>query len=101
MGSEKTESLIAEDAEDFEEIVMQITVIYPTYNEEKNIHDTIDRSLTALRGLFENFEILIVNDCSRDSTPRLAEELAARHPEVRVLHNEKNLRNGRRSMQVV
>jgi len=73
---------------------MDITVIYPTYNEEKNLRATIERSLAALRPLFREFEVLIVNDCSKDATPQLAEQLAAEHPEVRVLHNEKNLGSG-------
>jgi glycosyltransferase involved in cell wall biosynthesis len=69
---------------------MEITVLYPAYNEEANIRDTIERSLAALRPLFKEFEILIIDDGSKDATATLADELAGRHPEVRVLRHEKN-----------
>ncbi|UCH79070.1 MAG: glycosyltransferase family 2 protein, partial [Candidatus Coatesbacteria bacterium] len=38
---------------------------------------------------------IVVNDGSTDRTPALAEELAARYPEVRVLHHDRNYKLGR------
>jgi glycosyltransferase involved in cell wall biosynthesis len=73
---------------------MEISVIIPAYNEEQNIRRTIDRSLKALHQLFNEFEVLIVNDASRDATGAMADELAAQHPEIRVIHNEHNLGSG-------
>jgi glycosyltransferase involved in cell wall biosynthesis len=73
---------------------VEISVIYPACNEESMIRDTITRSLTALRGLFQSFEILILDDGSRDRTGELADALAAEHPEVRVIHNPRNLGQG-------
>jgi dolichol-phosphate mannosyltransferase len=70
---------------------MEISVIFPGYNEEASIRETISRALEALRPRFERFEIIIVDDCGRDATGRIADELAARHPEVIVLHNPRNL----------
>ena len=63
---------------------MEITVIFPAYNEEENIRQTVDRALAALRPRFERFEILIVDDCGSDATGKIADELAGRHPEIRV-----------------
>ena len=68
-----------------------ITVIFPAYNEAANIRRAIERSLEAMRPRFENFELLIINDGSRDDTGLIAEELAAVHPEITVLHNERNM----------
>ena len=70
---------------------MEISVIYPGYNEEESIRGTILRSLEALRPRFERFEIIIVDDCGRDATGRIADELAAQHPEIVVLHNPRNM----------
>jgi len=69
---------------------VDISVVYPTYNERANIERTVERSLAALRPRFERFEIIVVNDCSTDETGALADALAARHPEVVVLHNPVN-----------
>jgi glycosyltransferase involved in cell wall biosynthesis len=73
---------------------MEISVIFPAYNEEENIRATIGRAVEALRPLFARFEVLIVNDASRDRTGEIAEELAREHPQVRVMHNARNLGQG-------
>lgn len=73
---------------------MEITVIFPAYNEAHSIEDAMQRSLAALKKHFTSFEILIVNDGSKDGMGKLADELAERHSEIRVLHNERNMGAG-------
>jgi len=73
---------------------MGISVILPAYNEEQNIRRTISRTLEALRSQFARFEIIIVDDASKDATGTMADALAAEHPEIAVIHNEKNLGQG-------
>jgi glycosyltransferase involved in cell wall biosynthesis len=72
----------------------RLSVVIPAYNEEGSTEKTIQRSLEALRDQFEDFEIIIVNDGSSDRTGEIADTLAAEHPEVRVIHNERNLGAG-------
>jgi len=73
---------------------MEISVVIPAYNEEQSIRLTVDRCVRSLRALFERFEIIIVDDKSTDATPQIADELSSQYPEVRVIHNECNLRQG-------
>ncbi|MGH7814715.1 MAG: glycosyltransferase family 2 protein [Candidatus Binataceae bacterium] len=73
---------------------MEISVIFPAYNEAENIRRTIAKAMEALPPLFDRFEIVIIDDCGQDGTGRIADELAAAHPEIRVIHNEKNLGQG-------
>lgn len=73
---------------------MELTVIFPAYNEEAGIVEAMERSLAALRKHVHAFEVIIVDDGSQDATGRLADEVAAKHPEIRVLHNERNLGAG-------
>lgn len=73
---------------------MSISVIIPAYNEQENIRLTVSRCHTVLRELFREFEIILVDDCSTDDTGRLADELACQLPELRVVHNQRNLRQG-------
>jgi len=73
---------------------MGISVIFPAYNEEKNIRATMEKALEAMRELGREFEIVIVNDQSKDGTGRIADELAAEHREIRALHNERNMGSG-------
>ena len=73
---------------------MEISVVFAAYNEEKNVESSIGRALGALRPQFSTFEVIIVDDASTDSTGALCDRLAAAHPEVRILHNSKNLGQG-------
>src|SRR5713226_4109083 len=73
---------------------MSISVIYPAYNEEENIVPTIERSIAALLSITNDFEIIIVNDASRDNTAELADDLARRHPQIRVIHQSRNMGQG-------
>ena len=62
-------------------------VIVPTYNERDNLPPLIERLLK----LPVPVEVLVVDDNSPDGTGELADEIAAKHPQVKVLHRqEKN-----------
>jgi dolichol-phosphate mannosyltransferase len=56
----------------------QISVVIPAYNEQENIPLLYERLVAALEGLGESFEIVVVNDGSRDRTLAILHELAAR-----------------------
>lgn len=57
-------------------------VIIPTYNERDNLPPLAGRLLS----LPARVELLVVDDNSPDGTGRLADELAAKHPKIHVLH---------------
>jgi dolichol-phosphate mannosyltransferase len=66
----------------------------PGLNEEANVERAVSRARAALDALFEDFEILVINDGSTDRTGEIADALAAEDPRVRVLHNERNVNYG-------
>lgn len=63
-----------------------LSVVVPAYNEESTLAEIIDRLLV----LEDLLEVVIVNDCSKDGTAAIADELARRYPEVRVAHHPVN-----------
>jgi dolichol-phosphate mannosyltransferase len=67
-------------------------LILPTYNEAENVKAIVGAAGEVLAGAApEGFRILVVDDGSPDGTGRLADELAAEHSWVEVLHrSEKN-----------
>lgn len=73
---------------------MSISVIYPAYNEEKNIVSTIERTVAALQSLVSDFEIVIINDASKDRTGAIADQLAERYNHIRVIHQPQNMGQG-------
>ena len=65
------------------------------YNEEAYVLRAVEAVRAALREVGSgNHEILIVDDASTDRTGALADEMARSDPQVRVLHNERNLTLG-------
>src|SRR5512146_3483483 len=74
--------------------VAELSYFFPAHNEEANLRGLVAEALETLPGLADRFEIVIVDDGSRDSTPAMADELAAAHPAVRVVHHPTNLGYG-------
>ncbi len=70
-------------------------LILPTYNEAENIEPIVAAALEQLALTGREHTILIVDDGSPDGTGRLADALAERHPEVRVLHRTQKQGLGR------
>lgn len=71
-----------------------ISLFFPAWNEQDYVERAVERALPVLRRLTSDFELIIVNDASSDRTGELAELLAARHPEVRVIHHATNRKLG-------
>jgi len=72
-----------------------LTYFFPAHNEEANLAGLVDEALATLPGLADTFEIVIVNDGSRDATARIADELTAANPGlVRAVHHPTNLGYG-------
>ncbi len=67
-----------------------ITVMVPAYNEEEHLEGSIETILGVLNGLFDDYEILIFDDCSSDKTGFIADELAKKNKYMTVIHNKRN-----------
>ncbi len=68
----------------------EVSVIICAYNEEKCIQGAVEDVMSALEGFVDDYEILVVNDCSKDQTGRIAEELSKKNSRVKVVHHAVN-----------
>ncbi len=59
-----------------------LSVVFPCYNEERRLAHGLDRATDYLRSRGEPYEILVVDDGSRDGTRALAEKRAAADPSI-------------------
>ena len=66
--------------------VPELSVVVPVFNERDNVAPLVDEIVAALRGRIA-FEIVYVDDHSRDDSLAILKALQARVPELRVLHH--------------
>jgi glycosyltransferase involved in cell wall biosynthesis len=75
--------------------VARLSYFFPAHNEEANLAGLVEEALAVLPTLADEFEIVAVNDGSRDRTREIADELTAAHPGVvRAVHHPTNLGYG-------
>lgn len=72
-----------------------ISLFFPIYNDEGTVRAVTEKAIRVLSELCGKFEIVIVNDGSPDRAGEIADQLAGEHPEVSVVHHERNMGYGR------
>jgi glycosyltransferase involved in cell wall biosynthesis len=71
--------------------VPALSYFFPAHNEAENIEGLVAEARETLPALADRFEIIAVDDGSRDGTGAIADRLAAEHPDVvRAVHHEVN-----------
>ncbi len=70
---------------------MKISIIIPCFNEEKTLSEIVEKVM-----LFKSFhkEIIIVDDCSNDNTPKIISDLVSKFDEVKSIRHERNYGKG-------
>jgi len=69
---------------------VEVTVTIPLYNEAENIPVLYERVCAALDGIGRNWELILVNDGSRDGSAALLDAIAARDARVTIVHFRRN-----------
>lgn len=70
-----------------------ISAVLPAYNEEQVIAASVDAMVSALERLgsnYQDYEVIVVNDGSRDRTRAIVEEIGEANPRVRCVSHEVN-----------
>lgn len=65
-----------------------LTIAIPAYNEEENIAFVVKDSLKKLPLYFKDFEVVVVDDGSKDKTGEILDKLASKNKNLRVIHQE-------------
>lgn len=65
-----------------------VSVLMTAYNREKYIAEAIE---SVLSSTYQNFELIIVDDCSNDNTVSIIKDYAIKDKRINVYFNEKNL----------
>ena len=72
---------------------MKLSIVIPVYNEESTVAHLVEMVKAVDLGPIVK-EVILVNDCSKDGTGRVLDELAARQPDLVVRHHEVNRGKG-------
>jgi len=67
-----------------------LSLIFPAFNEEANIRAVVEDAYRTIPKLAPIFEIIVVNDGSKDRTGEICDRLAEELPNVRVVHHARN-----------
>ncbi|WP_127717853.1 glycosyltransferase family 2 protein [Halobacteriovorax sp. HLS] len=70
--------------------VFDLSIVIPIYNEEDNIADLYQEIVEALSGENISYEIIFVNDGSKDKSEEIINEIGAKNPIVKGLHFKRN-----------
>jgi 4-amino-4-deoxy-L-arabinose transferase-like glycosyltransferase len=71
-----------------------ISLVLPAYNEQAVIEQAVTEAVAALAQIVDDFEVVVVDDGSSDSTAEIVERTGKKFPQVRLLQQEKNLGYG-------
>ena len=68
-----------------------LSVFFPAYNDAGTIASLVITSVKVAATLTDDYEVIVINDCSQDDTAKILDELARIYPEhVRIVHHETN-----------
>jgi glycosyltransferase involved in cell wall biosynthesis len=75
---------------------MKLSIVVPLYNEPDTVLSVLDHlQKISLPSFVESKEIIVVDDCSTDSSLKNIEQYREQHNEIIILHHEKNMGKGR------
>lgn len=69
---------------------VSLSIIVPAYNEQENLRPACETILRLAPKYFSEYEVLIVDDNSKDATWDVAQALAKENPRIRIFRNAEN-----------
>jgi glycosyltransferase involved in cell wall biosynthesis len=73
---------------------ISLTAFFPAYNDQHTIEGIVRTVAKEMRKVTDDFEVVVVDDGSKDQTSSILDRLAGELPFLRVIHHERNLGYG-------
>jgi glycosyltransferase involved in cell wall biosynthesis len=68
----------------------ELSLFFPAHNEEANLESAVEKAIPVLNKVAKKYELIIVNDGSRDKTGEIAAKLAQRYPFIKIITHSSN-----------
>ena len=65
-------------------------MFFPCYNDGGTIGSMVMLAYDILRSITDDYEVIVINDCSRDASAQVLQELQRLYPDLRVVTHERN-----------
>lgn len=72
------------------EKISELSVFFPMVNEEENLRTTVEKAIGVLENVADTYEILVIDDGSKDHTAAIAKQMSAENPKIRVITHATN-----------
>ena len=66
---------------------MEFSIVVPAYNEEDKITSSLTQIINFMRSFSSSFEVLVIDDGSKDTTAQKVEEYIKENPEIKLCRN--------------
>jgi glycosyltransferase involved in cell wall biosynthesis len=73
---------------------MKISAFFPAYNEALNVGELAKKTSAVLAKICDDYEVIVVNDGSKDNTVEVVNEIVKKDPKVKLITHEKNMGYG-------
>ena len=78
-----------------------VSLLCWAYNEEESIQEFLERATRLMDATVEDYEIVLIDDCSKDRTYKIAAVFQKKNPRLRIFRNERNLNVGISSQRAI
>src|SRR4051812_46979405 len=90
MNDEKLNSISAAPDLLSPRVPRELTIIVPVFDEADNIHPLVREVTEAMKNVAMDYELVLVDDASRDDTWQRIQELRKSNPRIRGIRHKKN-----------
>lgn len=72
-------------------LLKELSVFFPCYNEESNIKNTVNKAIPIIQAIADKWEIIIIDDGSKDQTGKVAKDIQKEHPKnIKIVTHHPN-----------
>src|ERR1700733_12331294 len=90
MGNQMEQTVLVKYSSAVARLLTSVSLVIPSYNDETTIGRLLEDSDALLKQVCRDYEIVVINDGSKDNTLAVLEEAARNNPHIKLINHEVN-----------